>query len=92
MHVTDEASPLARHNHRPVDVVHPWVALGCPENVAAALSALSQPGHNVSAERDLSCSFALGTDKSRDLPVEVDIFPLEECSFPEPRPGYEKTI
>ena len=84
MNVANEARFLACHNHRPVDVVNAWVAPARAKNVTFILSPLSQPGHDVSAKRDLSCSFALGTDKSRDLPVEVDILRLEECSFPEP--------
>ncbi len=92
MHMPSEARFLACHNHRPVDIVDAWVAPARAQNVTFILSPLSQPGHHVPAERDLSGSLALGADKSRDLTVEVDIFPLEECSFPEPRPGYEKTI
>jgi len=92
MHVTDEASPFARCNHRPVDVIDSRIALGCPENIARFRSTLGQPCHHIVAEGHFSCPFALGSDEPHDLTVEINLLPFQKGCLPKPRSSYKKKI
>ena len=78
MNMTGESSFLAGKHHYPIDVVHSWIALGCPENIAGFRFMLGQPYHHIVAKRDFPRPSTLRQDKPHHVAIKVDIFPFQQ--------------
>lgn len=92
MDVATEPSSSTRDNHCPVDVVHSWIALDCPENVARFRPTLGQPCHHIVAQGHFSCSPALCQDKPHDPSVEINFFPFKRRRLSQPCSSYQEEV